>query len=83
MIALPTSDWRDRPWSRAEMEVVAPAAADWHLAGSVDHVFTHFSRTLDVYVGDGEITGAEWCTASEAGTGLPSVFQKALQRGLA
>jgi A/G-specific adenine glycosylase len=83
MIALPTSDWRDRPWSRAEMEVVAPAAADWHLAGSVDHVFTHFSLTLDIYVGDGEITGAEWCTASEAGTGLPSVFQKALQRGLA
>jgi A/G-specific adenine glycosylase len=83
MVALPTSDWRDRPWSRGEMEAVAPAAADWCLAGSVEHVFTHFSLTLDVYVGTAEIAGAEWRAASDAGTGLPSVFLKALQRGLA
>jgi len=83
MMALPTSDWRDRPWSLSEMRACAPAKADWHLAGSVEHVFTHFSLTLDVYVGEAEVPGAEWRLASDAGTGLPTVFAKALQRGLA
>lgn len=83
MLALPTSDWRDRPWSPAELASTAPAAADWCLAGSVEHVFTHFSLTLDVYVGEAEVPGAEWRAVSEAATGLPSVFAKALQRGLA
>jgi A/G-specific adenine glycosylase len=49
----------------------------------VEHVFTHFSLALDVYVGEAQIAGAEWRDASEAGAGLPSVFLKALQRGLA
>ena len=85
MMALPTSDWRDSPWCRAEMEGVAPAVADWQLAGSVAHVFTHFSLTLDVYVAEvgAEIAGAHWLPVTGAEVGLPSVFLKALQRGLA
>jgi len=34
-------------------------------------------------VGEAEVPGAEWRLASDAGTGLPTVFAKALQRGLA
>ncbi len=83
MAALPTSEWRSRAWSRSEMAAAAPAVADWRLAGSVEHVFTHFSLTLDVYVAAADIPDADWRDAATAGDGLPSVFLKALQRGLA
>jgi A/G-specific adenine glycosylase len=58
-----------------------PAPADWQYAGSIDHVFTHFSLTLNVHVarvrrlppGIGE---------PAATVALPSVMRKALNRGL-
>jgi A/G-specific adenine glycosylase len=87
MEGLPTSDWRDRPWTEGEALAGAPMATVWSLAGSIEHVFTHFSLTLDVYVavaGEGwTADGLLWRTADDAGTGLPSVFVKALRRGLA
>jgi A/G-specific adenine glycosylase len=87
MEALPTSDWRDRPWSEAEALAASPMVSGGVLAGSIEHVFTHFSLTLDVYVavvGEGwTADGLVWRDAADAGQGLPSVFLKALRRGLA
>ncbi|WP_332810483.1 A/G-specific adenine glycosylase [Sphingomonas sp.] len=74
----------------------APAAAQWCEAGSVDHVFTHFALTMRLLCaraerrpdrdvgerlsGDGEI----WWPAERIGeAGLPSLFAKLAQRGLA
>ena len=50
--------------------------------GAVDHVFTHFALTLSVRTGEG--TGDFlWTPADEARAVLPTVFRKALERGLA
>lgn len=77
MTGLPTSDW-------AVNAPVAtpPVAADWQDAGAVEHVFTHFSLTLSVRVATA--TGDFlWTDPDEALRSLPTVFRKALERGLA
>ncbi|MBU1540064.1 MAG: A/G-specific adenine glycosylase [Alphaproteobacteria bacterium] len=77
MLGLPTSEWA------AEAAGTVPSvAADWREAGAIDHVFTHFSLTLTVRVADG---GGDfiWTDPEEALTSLPTVFRKALERGLA
>ena len=76
MVGLPTSDWSASP------EFRAPVAADWAEAGAVEHVFTHFSLTLTVHVGMGR-GDFLWTQAEEALAALPTVFRKALERGLA
>jgi A/G-specific adenine glycosylase len=50
----------------------------------VEHVFTHFSLTLDVYVAESrdDAGGMEWRTLAEARAALPTVFKKALDRAL-
>ena len=76
MLGLPTSDWG------APAEPAPPVPADWREAGAVDHVFTHFALTLSVRTGEG--TGDFlWTPADEARAVLPTVFRKALERGLA
>ncbi len=76
MLGLPTSDWSAAP---AE---TPPVAADWTDAGAIEHVFTHFSLTLSVRVAEG--TGDfVWTPEAEALKALPTVFRKALERGLA
>ena len=73
MLGLPTSDWSDAP------DATPPVVADWQDAGSIDHVFTHFSLTLAVRVA----TGAGdflWTDEAQALAGLPTVFGKALIR---
>jgi len=76
MLGLPTSDWG------APAAPAPPVAADWRDAGAVEHVFTHFSLTLQVRAGQG--TGDFlWTPADEARAALPTVFRKALERGLA
>lgn len=76
MVGLPTSDWSASPGFQA------PAAGDWISAGAVEHVFTHFSLTLTVHVGAGE-GDFIWMEAQDALAALPTVFRKALERGLA
>ncbi len=81
MLGLPTSDWSDVPVEAALVEA-APVEANWIDAGAVDHVFTHFSLTLSVRTA----TGAGdfiWMSEAEALRSLPTVFAKALTRGLA
>ena len=77
MLGLPTSDW-----SSAPVEAAPPAAADWRHAGTVEHVFTHFALTLEVQTarGSGDFI---WLAAGGALAALPTVFRKALERGLA
>jgi len=76
MVGLPTSDWSAAP------AFDPPVAADWTQAGAVEHVFTHFSLTLTVHVGEGA-GDFVWTPTSEALAALPTVFRKALERGLA
>lgn len=77
MVGLPTSDWSSTP------AFDAPAAADWTEAGAVEHVFTHFSLTLTVHVGQATEGDFLWTPADDALASLPTVFRKALERGLA
>ncbi|WP_415504566.1 A/G-specific adenine glycosylase [Acetobacter sp.] len=57
-IELPGPEWREKPWSTDEVEVVAPFAdrasggllvPQWTSVGTVKHVFTHFTLLIDVY----------------------------------
>ncbi|HKT54235.1 MAG TPA: A/G-specific adenine glycosylase, partial [Caulobacteraceae bacterium] len=81
MLALPTTEWRAAPWSAAEVRAAAPAAAAWRRLGAVEHVFTHFSLTLEVWRAEGDAEGVIWTPATTLGA-LPSVFLKAARLGL-
>jgi len=82
MLGLPTSDWRDRPWSDDEAIRVAPILAPWRDLGAVEHVFTHFSLTLRVLVTEADVAGDFVWTPHEGLSALPSVFLKAARAGL-
>jgi A/G-specific adenine glycosylase len=77
MLGLPTSDW-----SAVPPEPAPPASAIWRDAGAVEHVFTHFALTLEVRAGQGAGPFV-WTPVDEALASLPTVFRKALERGLA
>jgi A/G-specific adenine glycosylase len=83
MLALPSTDWRAAPWSPAEIETAAPTAASWRPRGAIEHVFTHFSLTLQVWRAETtrEVEGVLWAGRSRL-DGLPSVFLKAARAGL-
>ena len=84
MLGLPTTDWRASKPTPADVRAAAPTAADWRPLGAIEHVFTHFALTLEVW--RAEATSAdprlEWLPIEEAGQALPSVFLKALRAGL-
>jgi A/G-specific adenine glycosylase len=83
MLALPSTDWRAEPWTVAEIEAAAPVTAAWRTHGAIEHVFTHFSLTLQVWRAetDDEVEGVLWAGRSRL-NGLPSVFLKAARAGL-
>ena len=81
MLALPTSDWRSGRWSEAEALAAAPADAAWRGVGEVEHGFTHFTLTLQLYRAEGEATDLIW-TPRRGLDALPSVFLKAARAGL-
>ena len=82
MLALPTTDWRDAPWSEAEALAQAPVAGAWRDAGAIDHVFTHFALELAVRRLETADAGEVIWTAREELRALPSVFLKAARKGL-
>jgi len=52
MIELPSTAWRDEPWSAGEATAAAPAAAEWRvLPGVVQHGFTHFRLEMALLAG--------------------------------
>ena len=81
MLALPTSAWRDRPWTDTEAIAAAPIAATWRDAGEIDHVFTHFALALRVFVAEGDWPDAIW-TPLAGLEAMPSVFLKAARQAL-
>jgi A/G-specific adenine glycosylase len=58
-----------------------PITADWRVAGSIEHVFTHFSLTLTVHLARAE-TLPEGLAAPAASAALPSVMRKAVNAAL-
>ena len=84
MLALPTSEWGARPLSAHETLEAAPAAADWRNVGAVEHVFTHFALTLQVWRAQGAMAtdALLWTPIDAAARALPSVFLKALRSGV-
>ncbi|MBN8527772.1 MAG: A/G-specific adenine glycosylase [Caulobacterales bacterium] len=77
MSGLPTSDWRV-----PSAEVAPPVDADWRDAGSVEHVFTHFTLSLRVQTASARAHGLTWTDVDDARRALPTVFRKALDRAL-
>ncbi len=84
MLALPTSDWRGAPWTAAEARAAAPSPGPWRQVGEIEHVFTHFSLSLQVWRAEAEggAGGDLIWSPREALAGLPSVFLKAARAGL-
>jgi A/G-specific adenine glycosylase len=74
MAALPTTEWRTKKWTRALAFAHAPASANWKKIGQVEHVFTHFALTLDVYAAQAEPAVEGWWGEASV---LPTVFRKA------
>ncbi len=84
MLGLPTTDWRNTPLSADEAQAQAPQAAAWRPVGEVEHVFTHFALTLQVFRAELQDApeGAAWTRNAVAADALPSVFRKALEAAL-
>mgnify|MGYP001281146625 CR=1 FL=1 len=63
MMEVPSTDWRDRPWSMEDARASAPAPARWVcLPGGVGHTFTHFHLEVVVL--------AARCSAGAAADGI-------------
>ncbi len=80
MLGLPTSEWRAHPWSESAALAGAPCAGNWRRVGPIEHVFTHFSLTLDVYeaAARSRLSDFHWTLIPVALMATPSVFRKAL-----
>jgi A/G-specific adenine glycosylase len=77
MIEIPSTPWRQTPWTFAEAVRFAPAPAAWSpLPGSVRHGFTHFRLELALAAGQGEAEGM-WSALDRLGEhALPSLMKK-------
>jgi A/G-specific adenine glycosylase len=84
MLGLPTTDWRAMGWDEAEALASAPAHAAWRRIGEIEHTFTHFSLTLEVYRARGNAADPDlvWLPVERALAETPSVFGKALRLAL-
>jgi A/G-specific adenine glycosylase len=81
MLGLPTTAWGDQPPLDADVMAAAPAGANWRRIGVVEHGFTHFSLTLDVWTAEGDTRdpGFDWLPLARAVDETPSLFAKALR----
>ncbi len=84
MLGLPTTEWRSTHVAPDEALRTAPRAQGWRHLGAIEHVFTHFSLTLEVWRADARAPNPalQWTPIEEAARSLPSVFLKALRAGL-
>ena len=84
MLGLPTGDWSARAPTPAEALASAPTGTGWRSLGAIEHVFTHFALTLQVWRGEAPARDPSfsWLAPDEAAQALPSVFRKALEAGL-
>ena len=85
MLALPTGAWNEN----TRVGEGAPATERWEAAGAIDHVFTHFALNLRLYCAEAANPVDEggdriWWPIEKLGeAGLPTVFARAAERGLA
>ena len=91
---VPSTEWREAPWSAAEAGAQAPVvAARWQpLAGVVRHGFTHFRLELEVWTapapgdleaGAGQAVG-RWTRPEELdAAALPTLMRKVARHALA
>jgi len=79
MLGLTGSDWSASP------AYAPPFDAKWVEAGTINHVFTHFSLDLTAHVATAASDDPSliWMDEAEALGSLPTVFKKALERALA
>jgi A/G-specific adenine glycosylase len=85
MIEIPSTPWRERPWSHAEAIGLAPAAVAWApLPGGVRHGFTHFRLDLTLLAGHVEDGRDElWSPLERLGEhALPSLMKKLVRHAL-
>jgi A/G-specific adenine glycosylase len=74
MRALPGGDWGE---TAAE---APPVAADWAQVGTVEHVFTHFALSLDIWaarIPARAVEGEWWPVARIEEAGLPTLYARA------
>ena len=81
MMEVPSTLWRESPWSEAEAKAAAPFAAGWRLVpGVVRHTFTHFHLELAVLAGtarQGCSTGGQWVALDDLPRqALPTLMKK-------
>lgn len=78
MLGLPGTPWTEEAGDALSH---APAKTKWRKAGAIEHVFTHFRLTLDVYTGDApksfrRKSDQQWIAPGQAK--LPTVMKKAV-----
>ena len=82
----PSTGWNSRADGETGAEA-APFVADWRLAGTVDHGFTHFDLTLEVWRADVDheppIAGWWAPAATLADESLPTLMRRAVGKALA
>jgi A/G-specific adenine glycosylase len=85
MSEVPTTGWTARVDGETSPQA-APFTAAWQRAGSISHVFTHFTLELDVYraEADGDTpSGCFWSRPAEiSGEALPTVMKKAIEAAI-
>ncbi len=83
MAEVPTTGWTARADGATDIGA-APFAGDWRSAGTVDHVFTHFTLRLDVFTArfdrrPAAAAGGWWSAPAELpGEALPTVMKKTI-----
>ena len=92
MMEVPSTAWREAPWSAREAGVAAPVTAPWRpLPGVVRHGFTHFRLELEVWTapapGDlnGDVAAAGRWTRPEDmdAAALPTLMRKVARHAIA
>ncbi|MFQ5955024.1 MAG: A/G-specific adenine glycosylase [Kiloniellales bacterium] len=86
MMEIPSTGWRERPWTLAEALKAAPVAARWRaLSGVVRHGFTHFHLELTVLAGRAEDRAAGLWSAPDrlSDQALPTVMKKVIRHAQA
>jgi A/G-specific adenine glycosylase len=80
---IPSTIWRETPWSFDEAVTEAPIAASWSsVAGDVVHVFTHFRLVLQVVRGraDASSSVGDWAAPRDFGNyALPTAMKKVVK----
>ena len=83
MTEIPSTPWREEPWTMEEAASLAPAAAEWtRLPGIVRHGFTHFVLQLAVLAAKGLAEGM-WSPVDRLGEhALPTLMKKVARHAI-